>query len=336
MRTGPAAETLHTLCNETGAKRVVWNRRYEPVVVQRDTEVKRSLDEAGIETESFNGGLLNEPWTVKNQEGAYYKVFTPYYKACLKLDEPAEPLLAPTRIPAPKKWPESDSIDDLGLEPTIDWAGGIRDAWTPGEAGAWDRVLHFRDELASDYAEQRNRPDIDGVSRMSPYLHFGEISPRQIWHAMAGGITDGNKGVQSFIREVYWREFSYNLLFNEPHTPDAPLRPEFADFPWRGNADALKAWQRGKTGYPYIDAGMRELWATGWMHNRVRMATASFLVKDLLVPWQDGARWFWDTLVDADLANNTMGWQMDGRLRRGRSALLPHFQSNHAGQEVRS
>jgi deoxyribodipyrimidine photo-lyase len=196
----------------------------------------------------------------------------------------------------------------------VDWAAGLRAAWTPGEAGAKDALARFLLEALPDYAEARDRMGVAGTSRLSPHLHFGEVSPRQIWHAAAalqwqGGKGGTARGAEKFVAEVGWREFAHHLLVHFPHTPDAPLRGEFARFPWREDPAARRAWQRGRTGYPVVDAAMRELWTTGWMHNRARMIVASFLVKDLLLPWQDGARWFWDTLVDADLASNTLGWQ---------------------------
>ena len=201
---------------------------------------------------------------------------------------------------------------NLQLEPTIDWAGGMRSTWGPGEDGAQYELQRFLDTAVTGYSEHRDRPDEVQTSRLSPYLHFGEISPRQVWHAVrkhAGKHPAIQRGAEAYLRQLGWREFAHHLLFHFPHTVDQSLRAEFADFPWRDNSVDLKAWQRGRTGYPLVDAGMRELWATGWMHNRVRMVAASFLVKHLLLPWQAGDRWFWDTLVDADLANNTLGWQ---------------------------
>jgi len=200
------------------------------------------------------------------------------------------------------------------LGPKLNWIAGLRAAWKPGSAGAEAELKRFLRDGLLTYPEGRNRPDLPGTSRLSPHLHFGEISPRQVWHAVKRSAE--SKSVSAavwrdwqFLTELGWREFAHHLLFHFPHTPEQPLRPEFARFPWRKNPVWLRAWQRGQTGYPFVDAGMRELWATGWMHNRVRMVAASFLVKNLLLPWQDGARWFWDTLVDADLANNTLGWQ---------------------------
>ena len=198
--------------------------------------------------------------------------------------------------------------------PTIPWAAGLRKNWTPGEKGAQKLLARFLDDSLMRYPEDRNHPAVVGSSRLSPYLHFGEISPRQIWHAVHKHATRHRQpgllhGADVYLKEIGWREFAHHLLYHFPKTPADPLRPAFEKFPWRKNKEALRRWQKGMTGYPIVDAGMRELWATGWMHNRVRMIVGSFLVKDLLLAWQEGARWFWDTLVDADLANNTLAWQ---------------------------
>jgi deoxyribodipyrimidine photo-lyase len=314
LRRGPALETLRSVAKETGAEAVFWNRRYEPAVVARDARTKEALKADGLEVQSFNAALLHEPWTVQNQSGKPFQVFTPFWKHCLTKPDPAEPWPAPRQLPAPPRWPKSLKLDELELEPKIDWAAGMRAAWQPGEAGAQTQLARFLSSSFAGYAEHRNRPDLTGTSRLSPHLHFGEISPRRIWHGlrrMAGkrGLSLAQWRSSQFLAEIGWREFAHHLLFHFPHTPAEPLRAEFRTFPWRQDAALLQAWQRGRTGYPIVDAGMRELWATGWMHNRVRMVVASFLVKDLLLSWQEGAAWFWDTLVDADLAQNTLGWQ---------------------------
>ena len=220
----------------------------------------------------------------------------------------------PRQLIAPLRQSASLPLAALGLEPKLDWADGLRTAWKPGSAGAQAELRRFLHKRLLNYAESRNRPDLVGTSRLSPHLHFGEISPRQVWHAVrrfaeSQSIPAAVWRHCQFLSELGWREFAHHLLVHFPQTPEQPLRSEFARFPWRKNAAWLRAWQRGQTGYPLVDAGMGELWSTGWMHNRVRMVVASFLVKNLLLPWQDGARWFWDTLVDADLANNTLGWQ---------------------------
>ena len=312
IRRGPTLETLIALAKDTHCDAVFWNRRYEPAIIKRDSKIKEALRKEGLQAQSLNAALLNEPWEIQNLSGKPFQVFTPYWKNCLMDMEPANPLPAPKNLPTPAKWPKSLSLDELGLEPKIDWAGGIASAWQPGEAGANACLEKFLVRAFADYSLQRNHPDITGTSRLSPYLHFGEISPRQIWHVIrrhAETHRIKTWRASQFITELGWREFSHHLLYHCPHTADTPLRAEFKNFPWRKNAAGLKAWQKGLTGYPIVDAGMRELWTTGWMHNRVRMITASFLIKDLLQPWQSGAQWFWDTLVDADLAQNTLGWQ---------------------------
>jgi deoxyribodipyrimidine photo-lyase len=293
---------------------VFWNRRYEPTVRQRDAAIKAALRAEGLTVESFNAGLLFEPWEVETKAGKPFQVFTPFWKACLARPEPAELLRPPQRTPAPEEWPETLTLAQLELEPDIDWAAGIRAAWRPGCQHATAQLDHFLDQALCGYAHDRDRPDMMGSSRLSPYLHFGEISPRQVWHTVQdAGLMPGQagtaQGADAYLRELGWREFAHHVLYHFPHTMTRPLRSDFAAFPWRDDSASLKAWQRGRTGYPLVDAGMRELWTTGWMHNRVRMVVASFLVKHLLLPWQAGAAWFWDTLVDADLANNTLGWQ---------------------------
>lgn len=314
LRQGESLSTLRALVRTTGAGAVFWNRRYEPTLVARDRQVKEALRADGLEVESFNSALLFEPWTVANQAGRPFQVFTPFWRHCLNQPDPPAPDPAPSTLPAPARWPGSEPLAALALEPRPDWAGGLRAAWQPGEAGAAANLRGFLERAFAEYATRRDRPDQPGTSRLSPHLHFGEIGPRQVWHAVKAlaaprGLPPAAWRGGRFLAELGWREFAHHLLFHFPHTPAAPLREEFARFAWRRNAAGLKAWQRGRTGYPIVDAGMRELWSTGWMHNRVRMIAASFLVKDLLVDWREGARWFWDTLVDADLAANTLGWQ---------------------------
>jgi deoxyribodipyrimidine photo-lyase len=314
LRRGNSLNTLQALIRDTGARVVLWNRRYEPSARHRDATIKAALRAEGVTVESFNAGLLFEPWEVATKTGRPYQVFTPFWKACLATSEPSEPLPTPAHMPAPAQWPDTLPLADFELEPAFDWAAGIRAVWQPGCQHAVERLQHFLDKTLHNYAQDRDRPDIVGSSRLSPHLHFGEISPRQIWHAAqdtalaprGGGRA---QGAEAHLRALGWREFAHHVLYHFPHTTTQPLRPDFAAFPWRREQKSLRAWQRGRTGYPIVDAGMRELWTTGWMHNRARMVAASFLVKHLLLPWQAGAAWFWDTLVDADLANNTMGWQ---------------------------
>jgi deoxyribodipyrimidine photo-lyase len=314
IRRGGSLATLRKLATEFGATHVTWNRRYEPAIVKRDTAIKQALAADGLAVESFNGGLLYEPAHVATKEGRPYQVFTPFWRALLARDEPATPVAAPKKlVPAPKT-AAGLAIEALGLLPSIPWAGTMERTWSPGEAGAHKRLDSFLDRALTGYGTERDRPDHVGTSCLSAHLHFGEISPRRVWHAVrdaAGGKPAAKLAgsPEVYLRELGWREFAGHLLFHFPHTADAPLRADYAKFPWANDPVGLRAWQRGRTGFPIVDAGMRQLWATGWMHNRVRMIVASFLVKDLRVSWLEGARWFWDTLVDADLAANTLGWQ---------------------------
>lgn len=311
IRRGRHEEELRRLIRETNASALVWTRRYEPAAVEHERRIQTTLQSDDFQVERFNGSLLHEPWEVLTKTEQPYRIFTPYWNACLELPEPAKPLPPPKQLKSFSKPLCSVPVEGLKLLPTIDWAEGIRKVWNPGEKHAKEGLRRFLKIAAHSYHTDRDRPDLLGTSRLSPHLHFGEISPRQIWHTVHefSRHTNITKGAWSFLREVGWREFSYNLLYHFPHTADQPLIDYFAEFPWRDSRSDLTAWRQGKTGYPFIDAGMRELWHTGWMHNRTRMAVASFLVKDLLLSWQEGARWFWDTLVDADLANNTQGWQ---------------------------
>ncbi len=310
LRRGPALSSLQALLEETGAKSVYWNRRYEPSLIARDTKVKDALQSRGIYVESFNSALLFEPWQIKTKAGTPFQVFTPFWNACMGGPEPSAPLVTPTQWASPSVWPKSEPLESFGLLPKPDWAGGLRSSWDPGEAGGRERLKVFSSGPVGQYHEARDVMSEDGVSRLSPHLHFGEISPRQIWSSMQrdSAVSFGN-GPATYLKELGWREFSHHLLYHFPQTVSEPLRPEFAQFPWRRDHAAFEAWSGGHTGFPVVDAGMRELWRTGWMHNRARMICASFLVKDLLVDWRQGAAWFWDTLVDADLANNTLGWQ---------------------------
>ncbi len=308
VRRGPAAEELSRLAAECGASAIFWNRRYEPAAVARDREVKTRLRAEGLDAESCNGSLLFEPWTVATQKGEPFRVFTPFWRCCLAKPVPPAAPDAPKRLAPPERWPHSLQVSDLELEPKIDWAAGFREVWQPGEKGAQQHLRRFLIEALPAYPEDRNKPGMIGTSRLSPHLHFGEIGPGQVWRAVYS-VPGHKPAAEAHLRQIIWREFAYHLLYHFPKTVDEPMKPEFARFPWHSNAAHFKAWTKGRTGYPLVDAGMRELWHTGWMHNRVRLVTASFLVKHLLIGWQEGAAWFWDTLVDADLANNTLGWQ---------------------------
>lgn len=306
LRRGNASRVLPDLVRETGAGGVLCSRSHEP----RQRAVERLVVRAGVRLKLFAGNHLFEPGTVLTRNSGPYRVFTPFHKACLDAPAPAAPMPAPTALAAPARWPACDALADWNLLPAApDWAGGLRETWTPGEAAATRRLETFLDRTAADYGGARDLPAGDGTSRLSPFLHFGEVSARQAWHAAIHHPEAGGAGVTAFLRELMWREFSCHLLYHFPEMTHRPLRREFEAFPWDHDGDALRAWQRGVTGYPIVDAGMRQLWHTGWMHNRVRMIAASFLVKDLRLDWRLGAAWFLDTLVDADAANNSCGWQ---------------------------
>jgi deoxyribodipyrimidine photo-lyase len=313
LRTGASLATLQELVAGTGARAVYWNRRYEPDVQARDNTIEAGLENQGIEVRSFNAALLFEPWEVRRGDGGPYRVFTPYSKTCLARDLPLPMPAPPGRLPA-LRGPASLALEELGLLPSRPWYRGFESAWSPGESGAWRQLERFLDTALSGYPAERDRLDYSGTSRLSAHLHFGEIGPRQIWQALeqvrlhdpqAGRLT----AVEAFQRQLLWREFAHHLLHHFPATPEEPLHARSQEFPWREDPDGRKAWQSGRTGIPLVDAGMRELWTTGFMHNRARMVVASFLTKNLGLHWLHGARWFWDTLVDADLANNTLGWQ---------------------------
>ncbi len=318
IRRGPTLEALRELARGCGATHVAWNRRYEPATIARDTGIKTALGADGLTVESFNGSLLFEPQQVATKEGKPYQVFTPFWRSLLARTEPPEPLPAPRSLQAARPRTanglKSLSLESLALLPRIDWATTMERTWKPGEAPAQKRLRGFLENRLGDYGTDRDRPDHDGTSGLSPHLHFGEISPRRVWHTVRAAV--GGRPAASitgspevYLRELGWREFASHLLYHFPHTTLQPLRGDYARFPWVDDPVGLRAWQRGRTGFPIVDAGMRQLWATGWMHNRVRMIVASFLVKDLRISWLEGARWFWDTLVDADLASNTLGWQ---------------------------
>lgn len=311
IRQGNSLETLQNLIKETKAKAVFWNRSYEPDAIERDKQIKKNLKEQGLLVESFNSNLLFEPWNTLNSSKKPFQVFTPFWKSCLEKVVPF-PLSTPKSLASPDIWPKTDSLFDLGLEPKMNWTMGIVKTWDVGENIAATKLNKLLEGKIFYYQEKRDRPDLEGVSKLSPYLHFGEISPRQIWHAVKSleiNTSEKQENIDSYLRQLGWREFAYHLLFYFPNTVNQPLREKYINFPWINNLKQLEFWQKGKTGYPIVDAGMRELWTTGWMHNRVRMIVASFLIKHLLIDWKKGERWFWDTLVDADLANNVLGWQ---------------------------
>jgi len=312
LRRGAAEKEVPRLVKETGAGAVFWNRRYGGPQRNVDAALKMSLRDSGLDAQSFQGSLMHEPWTVTTGGGTPFKVFTPFWRACLEQSEPRAPLPSPRSLDGFSDV-DSDSIDDWNLLPTApDWSAGIAAEWTPGEAGAHQRLEDFIDDGLDDYAAGRDIPAKNSTSRLSPYLRFGEISPFQIWHRVQHGELSAaaKRNAPKFLREVGWREFNWNILFHSPELPTKNFRPEFDAFPWsKPSATLLKAWQMGKTGIPLVDAGMRELWQTGYMHNRVRMVVASLLIKNLLVDWRIGEKWFWDCLVDADEANNPANWQ---------------------------
>ncbi|MDJ0607381.1 MAG: deoxyribodipyrimidine photo-lyase [Kiloniellales bacterium] len=305
LRRGPAARIVSELAAGHEAGAVFWNRCYEPHTRDRDGGIKSDLKARGIEARSFNGGSLREPWTIETKSGGPFKVYTPFWRtlhATLSLP-PARP--APETVAGLDS--ESDPLESWGLLPTApDWSGGLAETWRPGEEGAQARLERFLERTGS-YGAERDRPDWSGTSRLSPHLHWGEIGPAQVWRAVAAR-HDADRA-EPFLRQLAWREFSTHLLYHWPTLPERSWKESFEDFPWIDDEPGYRAWCRGETGYPIVDAGMRELYATGWMHNRVRMITASFLIKDLLVHWKRGEAWFWDTLVDADMANNSASWQ---------------------------
>lgn len=308
--TGNPAERLSQLVHETDATAVVWNRMYEPQTISRDKSVKQRLKEEGCLARSFNGSLLWEPTDVLKKDGTPYKVFTPYYrKGCLQKTPPRFPCEAPQNISYFKHDLLSDELESLNLLPKIPWDDAFCDYWQPGEEGAKDKLQAFRNNAIEDYKDQRNIPSVMGTSRLSPHLHWGEISPNQVWYSVKDALPEENQDVDCYLSELGWREFSYYLLFHFPNIPTENFQPKFDAFPWQKNEAHLIAWQKGQTGIPIVDAGMRELWKTGYMHNRVRMIVGSFLVKNLLLDWREGEKWFWDCLLDADLASNVASWQ---------------------------
>ncbi|MEX0731395.1 MAG: deoxyribodipyrimidine photo-lyase [Aquisalimonadaceae bacterium] len=304
---------LRELVSETDAAGVAWNRLYDPLATARDRIIKRTLRADGMTADSFNAALLQEPWAVTKKDGGPYRAFTPFWRVLRAsgIDEPPQP--PPGRLNGPEHWPAGLEPDALGLLPSIPWDRGFHAHWTPGEPGATARLEHFLEHALTDYGRRRDLPAEAGTSGLSPHLHLGEISPRQIvaavnTHRQQYRIPE--QDVEDFLAELGWREFAHHLLYHQPDMPERPLDARFEHFPWSDNSEPLlRAWQQGRTGIPLVDAGMRELWSTGWMHNRVRMVVGSLLTKNLRIPWQTGEAWFWDTLVDADLASNSMGWQ---------------------------
>jgi len=309
---GDPQDLIPELVAKHNIKQVCWNRCYEPWRSARDTTIKQALRETGVEVTSCNGSLLVEPWTNLKDDGTPYRVFTPFYRKAMSRGIEIEKVLQPTpELNLIGEDTSDTKLDALELLPNIDWHSGFEEVFTPGEVGAHQQLANFLEHGISNYKQGRDYPALESVSRLSPHIHFGEIAPHRIFqesleHGRLAGIETES---EHFGRELVWREFSYTLLHHFPELTANNMNANFDHFPWRRDAQLLKAWQRGQTGYPLVDAGMRELWQTGYMHNRVRMIVGSFLVKNLLQDWREGARWFWDCLLDADLANNTCSWQ---------------------------
>jgi deoxyribodipyrimidine photo-lyase len=291
---------------------IFWSRCYEPWRIKRDKKIKKYFSDQNVNVNTFNGSLLWEPWNVSKKDGTPYKVFTPYYrKGCLNSDKPRMPLPAPNLSNLISIDNHDLKIEDLELMPKHNWYNKMISLWSPGEEGAHSKIEEFISNGLNNYKEGRNFPSNQNVSQLSPHLHFGEVSPNQVWYRAK--TKEGKLGIKKdldhFLSELGWREFSFNLLYHFPFLPKENLQKKFDNFPWDNDKDKLKKWQKGLTGYPIVDAGMQELWQTGYMHNRLRMVVGSFLVKNLLLHWHHGERWFWDCLIDADLASNSAGWQ---------------------------
>jgi deoxyribodipyrimidine photo-lyase len=311
IRKGIPLDVLKELIAKHDITSIFWNRSYEPGKIKRDSVIKSALSEQGLIVKSFNAALLYEPKNILKKDGTPYRVFTPFYKkGCLEsLGTPPSPLEKQEKINLIQA--SSLATEELALLPTLPWHKKLEKHWKPGESGAQSQLRNFLEDGLENYKNGRDFPAQNNTSRLSAHLHFGEISPKKLWHIITMRINSGeaiNDG-EHYLRELMWREFSYNQLFNFPHLPNKNLIEKFDAFPWRDDDKNLILWQKGETGIPIVDAGMKELWNTGYMHNRVRMITASFLVKNLLIHWKHGEKWFWDTLVDADLANNCASWQ---------------------------
>ncbi len=314
IRSGSATEVLRAVTQESQSDTVFFNRYYEPYERHTESKVESLLQSVGGKLQSFRGNVLLEPWEIQTRNGQPYKVFTPFYKAIQTTIQAVQPYPAPTQIISPDQWPNSLTVEDLGLETGLEWESSMMQHWISGEDHALKTMESFLREKLENYPDGRDIPSRPFTSTLSPYLSHGELSPRKVLHSLQSMLVETSDpatiaAAETFVRQLIWREFAVHLLYHFPHTTEQPLNEKFSRFPWNSKPDDLRTWQRCETGYPIVDAGMRQLWQTGWMHNRVRMIVASFLVKHLLQPWQDGARWFRDTLVDADLANNTLGWQ---------------------------
>ena len=314
IRQGDSLKSLIEVCTETGSTTVCWNRLYEPVIAKRDRKIREELEKSGIRAVDFTGALLRDPDDVLKDDGGTYQVYTPFSKRHASLAPLEPPLDEPRHFPVFNVSPKSLQIEELELLDRIQWYSRFTQDWQPGEKGAQHRLQLFSGHAALNYGHDRDIPNHEGVSRLSPHLHFGEVSPRQVWlHIRCGDNRKHGPPDESpfwpYFRQLIWRDFAHHLLHHHPGMSNGPLNPMYEAFIWDDNQKLLEKWQTGQTGIPLVDAGMRQLWQTGWMHNRVRMIVASVLSKNGLVHWLEGARWFWDTLVDADLANNSMGWQ---------------------------
>lgn len=312
LRRGAPETVVPDIVREIGAGALFMNRRYHRPADAADAAITSALEE--VEVESFQAHILHDPDGVRTKTGGFYKVYTPFMKSLRAAGEPRDPMDAPKSLKAPKGGlPRSDKLAGWKLLPTKpDWSGGMRETWTPGEANAHERFEHFCDSILAGYDESRELPAEDGTTRMSPHLRFGEISPYRLWHRAeeeARGSRIPGKAIETFRRELIWRDFNYHVLHHVGAIDRENINKRFEGFDWQGTKAELKAWQHGRTGYPIVDAAMRQLWQTGWMHNRMRMVVGSFLTKDLLIDWREGEQWFWDTLVDGDIASNTAQWQ---------------------------
>ena len=309
---GDALKIIESLTKSYDVESISWNRCYEPWRIKRDKNIKSEIEKKGIEVNTFNGSLLWEPFNILKTDGTPYRVFSPYYrKGCLNAAPPRIPLESPEISSLFKDEYNELTIEDLSLIPKVHWFDEMEKLWKPGEVGAQEKLYDFLDDGLFGYKEGRNFPSQKNVSQLSPHIHLGEISPNQVWYAakQKEDETGIEKDLAHFLSELGWREFSYNLLYHFPTLPRENLQKKFDNFPWQENIDFSDKWKKGLTGYPIVDAGMRELWQTGYMHNRVRMIVGSFLVKNLLLHWHEGEKWFWDCLIDADLASNSASWQ---------------------------
>lgn len=312
LASGSSQKVIEVLVEKHDINAIYWNRRYEPALREVDSQIKTQLKSRDIQVESFGANLLFEPWEVENQQGDPYRVFTPFYKRCLQLP-PASTVASDDSVAKPVKNVSSQSVEELGLLSRFPWYDKWEGMWHIGEQAAHDQLENFLDGTIQHYKSRRDFLGDQPTSTLSPYLHFGHISPRQVLSATNACKEESREGVfnqiEAFERQLYWRDFGHHLLYHFPNTPEHVFNENYADFPWKHDPEALETWQRGQTGVPMVDAGMRELWETGTMHNRARMIVASYLTKNLGIHWLEGARWFWNTLLDADLANNTLGWQ---------------------------